>query len=220
MSEKKGPFDWIKDKFFQTGEQKVTEKKGGKLQYFFILLLAGVAFMLITNIWQSSSKKSSAVSLNTSAPPKSVAAFSTSSKKQSKALTGKDYEERYQNELKDTLSQIAGVGAVDVVVNVDASESKVYEKDSTIHNQTTTESDQKGGERKIEDLSKDEKLAIVRQGDKEVPLVTETKKPKITGVLVVAEGAGDITIKALIKEAVSTALDVPSYRVSVMPKKN
>lgn len=57
-------------------------------------------------------------------------------------------------------------------------------------------------------------------GDKEVPLVVETVKPSIKGVLVVAKGAEDIKIKSMIVEAVTRALDVPSHRVSVQPKQN
>ena len=89
-----------------------------------------------------------------------------------------------------------------------------------IQNQTTTETDQNGGERQIEDLSKDEKLVIIRDGDKEIPLITETKKPEIRGVLVVADGAKNISVKSMIIEAVSRALDVPTHKVSVQPKKN
>ncbi|MCG4627797.1 hypothetical protein, partial [Anaerostipes hadrus] len=96
---------------------------------------------------------------------------------------------------------------------------KVYEKNATIRNETTTETDKNGGERKIDSISKDDKVVIVQNGDKEVPLVTETRKPEITGVLVVCSGGGDVSIQKSVKEAVASALDIASYRVSVMPKK-
>ena len=41
-------------------------------------------------------------------------------------MTG--YEERYEEELKDILDQVRGVSKVKVIVNLDATESKIYEK--------------------------------------------------------------------------------------------
>lgn len=220
MSEKKGPFDWIKEKLFTTQEQTGSGKKNNKLQYFLILLLFGIAIMLISNIWSKSQNDPSSTSVfNQQSEPKDVATFGTgSSKKQAKTM--KDYEEQYENELKDALEQIDGVGKVNVVVNVGSTESKVYEKNTTTQNQTTTETDQNGGERKVEDLSQDEKLVIIRNGENETPIVTETKKPNIVGVLVVAEGAKNITIQRWVKEAVARTFDVPDYKVTVLPKKN
>ena len=75
------------------------------------------------------------------------------------------------------------------------------------------------GERKVEDFSTDEKVVIIREGDKEVPLVQQTKKPTIRGVLIVAKGADNISIKKEIVEAVTRVLDVPSHRVAVSAKK-
>ncbi len=77
-----------------------------------------------------------------------------------------------------------------------------------------------GGKRKIEDSSQEQQLVIIREGEKEVPIVIETKKPEIRGVLVVASGADNIQVKSWIIEAVTRSLGVPSHRVAVMPKKN
>jgi len=148
---------------------------------------------------------------------KGTAAFGAGTSKKSKSIS--TYENQYEKELKSILEQIKGVGSVNVRVNVAASESKVYEKNATIRNETTTETDKNGGERKIDSISKDDKVVIVQNGDKEVPLVTETRKPEITGVLVVCSGGGDVSIQKSVKEAVASALDIASYRVSVMPKK-
>jgi stage III sporulation protein AG len=218
MSDKKGPFDWIKEKLFPTNENQSNGKKNNRLQYFLILLLFGIAIMLISNIWSKNQNDNSTPVFTQSSSPKDVSTFGSNSSKQSKTM--KDYEDQYESELKDALEQIDGVGKIKIVVNVGSTESKVYEKNSTIQNQTTTENDQNGGERKVEDLSKDDKLVTVRDGENEVPIVTETRKPNITGVLVVAEGAKNITIQRWIKEAIARTLDVPDYKVSVMPKKS
>ncbi|EEM04135.1 Sporulation stage III protein AG [Bacillus pseudomycoides] len=64
-----------------------------------------------------------------------------------------------------------------------------------------------------------EKTVIIREGDKETPIVLRTEKPKVRGVLVVAKGVDNIQVKAMVKEAVTRMLDVPSHRVAVLPKK-
>ena len=130
-----------------------------------------------------------------------------------------DYERTYEAQLKEALDKIVGVEDVTVVVNVDATELKVFEKNTNTQSQQTDETDREGGKRKVEDQSREEQLVIIQDGEKEIPVVTETKKPAIRGVLVVAKGADNIQVKKWIIEAVTRSLDVPSHRVAVMPKK-
>lgn len=129
-----------------------------------------------------------------------------------------DMEDMFEKELKTILEKIEGVTDVDVMVNLDASKLKVYEKNTMVGKQTTKETDQKGGEREIEDSSQEEQTVIIRNQNQEMPLLIQTKKPAIRGVLVVARGAGDVQIQKRIVDAVSSVLDAPTHRISVMPK--
>ena len=113
------------------------------------------------------------------------------------------YEQAYENQLKEALDAIVGVSDVTVVVNVDSTEKRVLEKNSKSQNQVTEETDREGGRRKVEDHSNDDQLVIIQDGEKEVPIVIETKKPAIRGVLVVAKGADNIQVKKWIIEAVT-----------------
>ena len=130
-----------------------------------------------------------------------------------------DYERTYETQLKEALDAIVGVEDVTVVVNVDATEKKVLEKNRNTQTQITDETDREGGKRKVEDQSTEEQLVIIQNGEKEVPIVIETKKPEIRGVLVVAKGAENIQVKKWIVEAVTRSLDVPSHRVSFCRRK-
>ncbi len=71
--------------------------------------------------------------------------------------------------------------------------------------QTTGETDKTGGKREVEDESLDEKTVIIREGDKETPVVLRTEKPKVRGVLVVAKGVDNIQVKAMVKRSCHTA---------------
>ncbi|MDT8862523.1 stage III sporulation protein AG [Alkalihalobacillus sp. MEB130] len=130
-----------------------------------------------------------------------------------------DYEMRYENQLKEALEQIVGISDVSVMVNLANTERNVYERNTNETKQNTDETDREGGTRKVEDISRDEQLVIRRNGDKEEPILVEQEKPSVRGVLVVAKGVENAQVKSWVVEAVSRALDVPTHRVSVMPKK-
>ena len=133
--------------------------------------------------------------------------------------TTRDYEKYLQTEMKDVLEDIAGVDDVKVMVYVESTEKNIYEKNKVTQKQVTDETDREGGKRTVEDTSIDEQLVLIKNNDKEGPIIAETQKPKVSGVLVVAKGADNIQIKKWIMEAVTRALDVPNHRVSVLPKK-
>lgn len=84
---------------------------------------------------------------------------------------------------------------------------------------TTEETDKEGGKRSVTDQTSEEQIVMIRNGDQETPVVVQTKKPDIRGVLVVAQGVDNVQIKKTIIDAVTRVLDVPSYRVAVAPKK-
>lgn len=212
----KGPISWLKKQL----STEPSEKKPGKYQYLLIVLLFGAAIMLISNMFlkEDVSNADLPVFNNESEATEEVPAFGQKKSQQNEIIS--DYENKYENQLKEALESILGVGEVTVVVNVDATEKKVLEKNRTNQSQSTNETDREGGKRQVEDSSNEEQLVIIRNGEKEVPIVVETKKPEIRGVLVVAKGADNVQVKSWIVEAVTRVLGVPSHRVAVMPKKN
>jgi len=129
-----------------------------------------------------------------------------------------EYEEELENELKEMLSKIKGVGEVSVMINLDSTAEAVVEKNVQTQESTTDEKDSEGGNRQIKDQQRDEQVVILRKGDHEQPIVVKTNKPRVRGVLVVAPGAENMQVKAWISEAVQRVLDVPAHRVSVLPK--
>lgn len=57
------------------------------------------------------------------------------------------------------------------------------------------------------------------QGASDKPIILAEHRPVIAGVLVVAEGARDPSIKLRIGKAVEIAVGVPAHRVTVVPKR-
>lgn len=216
--DRKGPITWLKQLLSKDEKQ---ENKKNKYQYLLLVGLFGALIMLANNIlFSEDTSKDDAIATfqNQTVPQVDVEAFGNKT-----GGTGNDtisdYESAYEAELKEALEQMLGVNKVTVIVNVDATDKKVLEKNTVTQTQTTDETDREGGKRKVEDASIDEQLVIVRSGEKEGPILIETKKPAIRGVLVVAQGAENIQVKKWIIEAVTRVLDVPNHRVAVMPKK-
>ncbi|MGJ7921311.1 stage III sporulation protein AG [Neobacillus sp. LXY-4] len=217
MDNDKGPISRLKKLLSNDS----SGKKPGKYQYLLLVLLFGAAIMIVSNVLVNDSPSNKELPVfnenNGNQGDEEVPAFGQKNSKQNDIIT--QYEQAYENQLKEALEGIQGVGDVTVVVNVDATEKQVLEKNSKSQTQTTDETDREGGKRKVEDSQTENQLVIIRDGEKEVPIVVETKKPEIRGVLVVAKGADNIQVKKWIIEAVTRALDVPSHRVAVMPKK-
>lgn len=208
MSDKKSRSGWLQSLFSSKETEEKQEKPlNNKTKWMMIAVVLGISFMFLSD-WQGKKEietvlpgeASEAASEQTQPPPE-------------------DFEAAYEEDLKEALEQIAGVSNVSVVVTVEASEKKVLEKNTAVKAQETKEEDTKGGERTVRDQTQDEELVTVKKGDGEEPVVLEVKKPDIRGVLVVAEGAENIQVKKWIIESVTRALNVPSHRVAVMPRK-
>ncbi|TXL67943.1 stage III sporulation protein AG [Cerasibacillus terrae] len=130
----------------------------------------------------------------------------------------KTLEKSYEKDLQNMLENIQGVTGVEVMVNLDSTNIKIYEKNLIKGKQVTDEQDKNGGSREIEENTEETQIVVVRQGDKETPLQVQTKKPDVRGVFVTAKGVEQPTTKKWVIEAVSRVLDVPTHKVSVMPK--
>lgn len=219
MSKKNGPLDWLKNLWSEGNKADPSRKKNNKLYYVLILVLVGAALMIISDLWKAGEEKNATTAMKEmEAGTDEAGAFGR--KKDLNEDGMKALENQYENQLKEALEQIVGVHDVTVVVNVEATAKTVLEKNLTLKNQTTVEEDKEGGTRKIEDQSTEDQLVLIKEGDKEVPIVLETRKPEVKGVLVVAGGAENIQIKKWIVESVTRGLDVPSHKVAVMPKKS
>ncbi|WP_338451669.1 stage III sporulation protein AG [Niallia oryzisoli] len=216
MKQEKGPFSWLKKQF---SKEEQGENKKGKYPYLVLVVLFGAGIMLVGNFFinDGTTRKELPAFNNNEEQKEDVETFGQSKSASNSMI--EEYEQAYETRIKEALDAIVGVSDVTVVVNVDSTEEKVLETNTKTQTQVTDETDREGGKRKVEDTSTDEQLVIIQDGEKEVPIVIETKKPEIRGVLVVAKGAENIQVKKWIKEAVTRSLDVPEHRVSVLPKK-
>lgn len=194
---------------FQEGD-KTTKRK-----YIIIIGFIGLVFIIISNLFSPDKKVEEHVELSFEKEEKGEVHQRDES---ALIVNVNEIEQKYENQLQKMLNHIEGVSDVEVMVNLNSTNVNVYEKNRSIGKQTTEETDKSGGERRVEDETEDSEIVFVRQGDREVPLLVKTNKPDVKGVLIIARGAENVEVKKLIIDSVAKALDVPTHRISVMPK--
>lgn len=116
----------------------------------------------------------------------------TPSEEVQEADGGQDWQEKMEERLTRVLEQVKGVGKTEVFLTCESTEKKVVEKDE---NDTVYEKDARGNQS---------------------PYVTTEVYPKVTGVLVVAQGGDDPVIVQKIQEAVEALFQVEAHKIKVM----
>ncbi|WP_255585080.1 stage III sporulation protein AG [Virgibacillus saliphilus] len=206
------------EKFFRSKNKDDSTKSPSKKKgYIVVLALAGLLLLILSNVF-SSPEESDMDPANLDNEAADNDSQESRVEEASATMDVDELEESFKNDLEGMLNKIQGVSEVEVMVNLDSTNIKVYEKNLIKGMQTTDEDDTNGGKRQVEDNTEDSEVVLVRQGDKEVPLLTTTEKPEVRGVFVVAKGADHANVKKWMVESVSRVLDVPSHKVSVMPK--
>ncbi|MCM3627346.1 stage III sporulation protein AG [Paenibacillus glycanilyticus] len=128
-------------------------------------------------------------------------------------------ERPLENRLKEILEKIVGVGSVDVLVTIDSTEEIEIARHNQESQTITDETDRNGGKRHITAINKDGQVVIAEVSGDQKPIVTKTINPSIRGVLIVAKGAENLTVRRLIIDAVEKGVNVPATRISVAPSK-
>ncbi|MFC4103833.1 stage III sporulation protein AG [Paenibacillus xanthanilyticus] len=129
-------------------------------------------------------------------------------------------ESRLESRLKEILEKIVGVGVVDVFVTVDSTEESVPGRDESESQDVTSEKDKNGGSRNITSITRDGTIVIYETEEGKKPFIVKTIKPRIRGVMIVAKGAENLTVRRLLLDAVQKGLDVPQNNISVIPRKH
>ncbi|GLI07376.1 stage III sporulation protein AG [Paenibacillus tyrfis] len=190
-------------------------KRAQTFRWVLLLGLVGAALMILNSF--ITVKEVDPIGTGRASPPdQTKPAFGQGSKERS---LFKDYEEAYETELRDILSKIVGVGDVEVLVTIESTEELNVERNTKETQQITNEKDPQGATRHITDVTRNGEVVLYEVSGGKQPLVVKTIKPKIRGVLVVAKGAENLTVKKMITEAVERGLDVPAHRISIQPRK-
>ncbi len=130
--------------------------------------------------------------------------------------TDKEYADYLERRLTETLSRMSNVGEVEVMITLKSSCELVVEKEQPVKRSATNESDSQGGSRIVNQMESDENTVYRTEGSLSEPYVIKTLPPRIEGVVVVAEGAGNGEVNRTIVEIVQTLFGVEAHKVRVV----
>lgn len=172
-----------------------------------IILLCGVLLILLGDISGSMASKNNTSSSNALEVNKAIS-----------NTNGDDaYAEMVKQELSDTLSKIDGVGKTYVMIYFEGSSRTVPAININDSNSKSEEKDTSGGKRVTTENNKNQNVVIINENGESKPLVLRQNYPPITGVIIVAEGAYNSVVKERILDAVKTALNLNMDKISIMP---
>lgn len=119
--------------------------------------------------------------------------------------------------LENILSKIEGAGKVDVMISYLSGIEQVPMYDLKENLTVTEEKDKEGGQRKTEQKSNEQSIVYEEKNNTRTPVMKQTIMPEIIGVIVVADGANNVTVKNNIINAVEATVNTSSHHIQVFP---
>ena len=118
-----------------------------------------------------------------------------------------------EQQLKEILQKISGVGQVEVLITYEDNGRTIVEKDQSISEELVQEADSSGGTRTTT-TSRNEKETVYEND--ETPYVVQELSPQVKGILVVAEGGGNVSVKKQIQETIEALFGLDAHKISIM----
>lgn len=130
----------------------------------------------------------------------------------------KSYYEQVESRLQTVLSEIKGAGEVKVMINYSGTSEIIT---AMTKNTSTDKTTDKGSSsnRVTESTTEVTEPVIIQQNGEDVPVIIKEILPDIVGVIVVAEGAKDMSVKINLVSAIQTLLNVSADKVEIFTMK-
>ena len=188
------------DKLKSTQPAKKNDKKS--LDYLLIFIVIVIVGLLYLSSFLTTSSNTASTTKSSTTDTSTVRSNTT---------------DTLETKLKAVLSKIEGAGEVDVLITYETGTEIVpaVSVDETSSSSSSTSSSSGSTETK----STNTKPVTIQSNGETVALVLYEKEPVVKGVIVVAEGAGDIKTKLALQRAVQTVLDVDSSSIDIFTMK-
>ncbi len=127
-----------------------------------------------------------------------------------------EYTKRLEKQLENTLADVSGVGKVKVMITLYSSAEKVTLSDPVYSSDSITQSDTSGAAKSEQSTKSEPETVFEENDDTKSPYVVKELEPQIKGVVVVAQGGDNDTVKKEIIEAVMVLFGLESHKIKVM----
>jgi stage III sporulation protein AG len=172
-------------------------------------LIIGILLLLI-----SSSLLKPPVAEDSNTPVAQVSA------KAEEKVSSEDYEVKLEKRMEESLSQISGVGKVEVMLTLAYGREIVVAEDKTANESSTNEVDGQGGSRTVtaSDVV-EEKIIVTNEEGVSSPIILREISPKIEGVIIICEGGENVYVKDALTKAAMAILGLEADKVQIFKMK-
>ena len=126
------------------------------------------------------------------------------------------YEKLLEQRIRELLN-VEGVGEVDVMVVLKASEERIWHVDKSSTSSVTEENGAGSGSSRVT-REENQSVSTVLDGKSQSPVMEKEVKPEISGVVISADGGGSAVIRAEISGAMEALLGLPANKIKVMKR--
>ena len=189
------------------------DKKG--VQSLVIMLICGVLLLLASQVFANMGENPgiNILPLAADSPGEENEIFDYMPKGDASNLTLSSY---LTQQLEDILSLVAGAGHVRVMIYM-GNAANVFARDSQENIAATTEEDGEGGVRNIHTINSSTTYVIMRRSDgSETPLLLQEIGPAIEGIVIVAQGGGDVIVRDALTRAAQAVFGIAPHRIQVL----
>lgn len=174
-------------------------------------VLIGALLLVIALPTEHADKKD-----KTSGENETTAAGENSNTAGAKATQNDDiYCRQLEVKLKDMLMQVKGVGKTEVMITLESSSEAVLNKDNPFQRENIEETND-GSTKQTHSYKSEQETVMSNVDGDQLPYVVKSIYPKIQGVVIVAQGAKEPSIKNEIIEAVEVLFGVEPHKVKVL----
>ena len=122
-----------------------------------------------------------------------------------------------EQRIRELLKNVEGVGEVDVMVVLKASEERIWHVDKSSTSSVTEENGAGSGSSRVT-REENQSVSTVLDGKSQSPVMEKEVKPEISGVVISADGGGSAVIRAEISGAMEALLGLPANKIKVMKR--
>jgi len=122
--------------------------------------------------------------------------------------------------LEEAFSHVQGVGEVRVMLTLAHGREIVIAEDILLNESNTSEVDASGGTREVSTTSLNSNKIIIGGSGGHQPLILKEIEPQVEGVIIIAEGGDNVTVREALINATRTVLGIDAHRVQVLQMAN
>lgn len=176
-----------------------------------LLLIAGALLIVLSIPGNSGGDK------NTGTEKKKE--LGTTSTEQISKFSEQVYARELEEELKELLRQVDGVGQVEVMITLKSSAETVVNKDVSQSESSSVRGAEEGEQNQEAQNQSEEETVLVEDSEgNQSPYIIKEIQPEIAGIVVICDGGSDPLVISNITSAAEVLFSVSAHKVKVMKK--